>query len=336
VQANNSTLALPNQQAIAPRQATAYDLFDPDRYAVLERMAATLIQSGMLPQALTKPAQVITIMLKAYELSIPPLEGLNGITVIQGKPSVSPQLMLSLINRSGLLEDLDMRTGADGATCTMTRKGRKPHTVTFGPREAQAMGLAGKDNYKKQPGVMYQWRAVAACARVVFPDVISGLYTAEEMGAEVRVLEDGTQEVVSVPALPVVVEPEVLEPEPVAPQAIQGVTRGPAPEHRTGGKPISDAQISLLSIALKELDFKTATEGDKQEGRSFIAYLAGLESLESVKSLTSAQASKVISALGGTDASSGKYKVNKEAATELVLKWTDAQAEAFAREIGAE
>ena len=51
------------------------------------------------------------------------------------------------------------------------------------------MQLAGKDNYKKQAATMYKWRAIAACARAVFADVILGLYTPDEMGADVN--EDG-------------------------------------------------------------------------------------------------------------------------------------------------
>jgi hypothetical protein len=323
VQANNSTLALPNQQAIAPRQATAYDLFDPDRYAVLERMAATLIQSGMLPQALTKPAQVITIMLKAYELSIPPLEGLNGITVIQGKPSVSPQLMLSLINRSGLLEDLDMRTGADGATCTMTRKGRKPHTVTFGPREAQAMGLAGKDNYKKQPGVMYQWRAVAACARVVFPDVISGLYTAEEMGAEVRVLEDGTQEVVSVPSAPVVVEAEVVEAAPELPP-MKRASQIAAPQL------VSEQILQYLGmVAGADKRLK-----DRSEKLAFFAWCLGLESLETSKALTRKQGNTILQNVCTDEALSRReFEVDKAKLSKLIDQWDETRAAEFALEV---
>ena len=49
---------------------------------------------------------------------------------------------------------------------------------------AAQLGLADKDNWRKQPKVMRKWRAVAACARVVFSDVITGLYTPEEMGIE--------------------------------------------------------------------------------------------------------------------------------------------------------
>ncbi|MFD1732659.1 hypothetical protein ACFSC4_18815 [Deinococcus malanensis] len=54
------------------------------------------------------------------------MAALNGITVIQGKPTVSPQLMLSLINRSGQLENLELETGTQGATVTMKRRGRSP------------------------------------------------------------------------------------------------------------------------------------------------------------------------------------------------------------------
>jgi hypothetical protein len=163
--------------------------------AQLLDFGAMLVKSRMLPQSVSTPEAAVTIMVKGMELGLPPMAALNGITVIQGKPTVSPQLMLSLINRSGQLEDLQIVTSKDGATVTMKRKGRSPFSVTFGPNEALAMGLNTKDNYKKQAPVMYQWRAVAACARVVFPDVIDGMYTPEEMGAEVQVDEDGAMTV---------------------------------------------------------------------------------------------------------------------------------------------
>lgn len=163
--------------------------------AQLLDFGALLVKSRMLPQSVQSPEAAVTIMIKGMELGLPPMAALNGITVIQGKPTVSPQLMLSLINRSGQLEDLQITTGKDGATVTMKRKGRSAFSASFGPNEAASMGLNTKDNYKKQAPVMYQWRAVAACARVVFPDVIDGMYTPEEMGADVQVDEDGAMTV---------------------------------------------------------------------------------------------------------------------------------------------
>lgn len=74
-----------------------------------------------------------------------------------------------------------MEANDKGATVTITRKGQSPYTTLFGPAEATALGLMSKDNYKKQAGVMFQWRALAQNLRITFPDAISGLYTTDEM-----------------------------------------------------------------------------------------------------------------------------------------------------------
>jgi hypothetical protein len=167
----------------------------PDEYQIIRDQAQSLVKTGFLPQAIKTPEQALAIILTGRELGIPAMAALNTINVIQGKPTVSPQLMLALIERSGQLEDIKVDVTDKGASVTMKRKGRTSHTEHFGQTEAQSMGLLGKDNYKKQAGVMYKWRAVAACARTVFPDVILGLYTPEEMGAEVSVSDDGVMTV---------------------------------------------------------------------------------------------------------------------------------------------
>ncbi len=174
---------------------TSLQTVRPDEYQIIRDQAQSLVKTGFLPQAIKTPEQALAIILTGRELGIPAMAALNTINVIQGKPTVSPQLMLALIERSGQLDDIKVDVTDKGATVTMKRKGRTSHTEHFGQTEAQSMGLLGKDNYKKQAGVMYKWRAVAACARTVFPDVILGLYTPEEMGAEVSVSDDGVMTV---------------------------------------------------------------------------------------------------------------------------------------------
>lgn len=180
-----STASLPalrSQSAGLPAQAdlmrSIEDVF---------RMGDILLRSGMLPSAIRSPEAAVTIILKGRELGIPPLEAFAGITVIQGKPTVSPQLMLSLIFRSGQIVGVP-RIEDDGTTCTvtMTRKGGEPHSESFGVAEAKGLGLSGKDNWIKQPKTMRKWRAIAACARIVFPDVIGGMYLHEELGGQVN------------------------------------------------------------------------------------------------------------------------------------------------------
>jgi hypothetical protein len=120
-------------------------------------------------------------MQKGRELGIPPMEAMSSINVIQGKPSVSPQLMLALARRTGELEDMKMDISAQRAIVTVKRKGQSPYTTEFGIKEATDLQLMTKDNYKKQAGTMFGWRALAANLRITFPDAISGLYLVEEM-----------------------------------------------------------------------------------------------------------------------------------------------------------
>lgn len=146
-------------------------------WQMIREQAAVLVTTGFLPKSITSPEQAMAIILTGRELGIGPMAALQGIDVIQGKPSISPQLMLAMVNGTGQVEDIKVETGVDGATVTIKRKGRSAYTTTFGPKEARAMALDGKDNYKKQPAVMYQWRAIGANLRVTFPDVIKGMYT---------------------------------------------------------------------------------------------------------------------------------------------------------------
>lgn len=191
----------------------------PEEWQVLTQQANALVASGFLPPSVNNPQKAIAIMTLGRELGVGAWAALSSINVIQGKPTVSPQLMLALINRSGQLED--MKISDDGTTCTvaMKRKGRTGHVSTFSMHDAASMGLNGKDNWKKQPGIMRQWRAVAAAARVVFPDVVLGLYTPEEMGANVEADEQGNMTVIEVkreaPAEPLrLIEPSASPDQP--------------------------------------------------------------------------------------------------------------------------
>jgi len=178
-----------------------HDAPSESEFGIMLQQAQMLVKTNFLPQAIKSPEQALAIMLTGRELGIPAMAALNTINVIQGKPTISPQLMLALIERSGQLEDIRIQPKnstngtIDYVSCTMKRKGRSDHTEIFGMLEAVRLQLNNKDNYKKQPATMFKWRAVAACARVVFPDVILGLYTPDEMGAEVT----ETGEVGSIP-----------------------------------------------------------------------------------------------------------------------------------------
>ena len=171
-----------NQLAI--RQQQALTTTGANEWETLLSQARVLLQSGFLPVAIKTESQCAAIIMQGRALNIDPMTALQTINVIQGKPTVSPQLMMALCNRTGELEDMKCLDDGNKCTVTLKRRGRAPFTTSFSMEEAGAMGLSGKDNWKKQAKTMRQWRAIAAAARVVFPDAILGLYLHDEMGAD--------------------------------------------------------------------------------------------------------------------------------------------------------
>jgi hypothetical protein len=182
-----------------------------NEFAAMMELADVMVKSGFLPQSIRNANQAVTIMMVGRELNIPPWQALNGVTVIQGKPTLAPQLMLALIYRTGLSEGIGFEEGKDSYTVTMKRKGEPVKSETFTMADATRMGLASKDNWKKQPMTMLKWRAVAACARVAYPDVIMGMYTTEEIAPDnVTISEDGSVDFNTTPIV-VVERPSLTE-----------------------------------------------------------------------------------------------------------------------------
>lgn len=172
-----------NQLTIRENQAISASPSESE-FAVLLQQADMLTKTGFLPASIKSKEQALAIILTGRELGIPAMAALNTINVIQQKPTVSPQLMLALIERSGQLEDIRYNITEKQAVVTMKRVGRSPHSETFTEANAQSLGLLQKQNWKAQKTTMLKWRAVAACARVVFADVILGIYLPDEMGDE--------------------------------------------------------------------------------------------------------------------------------------------------------
>lgn len=146
-------------------------------------------------------ADYMLIMLKGLELSIKPMSAVDLISIINGKPVLDAKGMLALVKDSGLLEAIKIDSTDEYCRVTMTRKGEAPHTEEFSLADARkfktmeygkTISLSEKANWVSQPRTMLKWRAVTAGCRAVFPDIIGGLYTHEEMDTDAVVHEDGS------------------------------------------------------------------------------------------------------------------------------------------------
>ena len=160
---------------------TALTLFSSDAIEGQLAKANILIRSGMLPKAYDKPEAVLVACSIGAELGFSPMQALQVINVIEGKPTVGLNGMLALCTKHGGELVVDEHTDTV-CRITVTRVGRvSSHTEAYTMGDAAKAGLAGKANWAKMPKQMLFARAASAAIRRVFADVLSGLYSTEEM-----------------------------------------------------------------------------------------------------------------------------------------------------------
>lgn len=133
-----------------------------------------------------KPEACMLAGQHAAELGLGPMQGLQCIAVINGRPSIWGDAALALVQSSAVCEYVTESVEGDGdqmvATCTAKRRGYpQPTVVRFSVADAKKAGLWAKSGpWSQYPKRMLQLRARGFALRDCFPDVLKGLVTAEE------------------------------------------------------------------------------------------------------------------------------------------------------------
>lgn len=244
----------------------------PKSTAEAMELAKTLASSQLIPKAFQqRPGDVFVAMMWSHSLGIPIVQGLQGIAVINGKPSLYGDALLAICMGSGQMADIEetVTGSADNltATCKVTRRGKPtPVVSTFSIADARAAGLLGKPGpWKQYTSRMLKMRARAFALRDAFPDVLSGIASAEEMQdvegtATEKATENVAEQVAKMPRrrskLPVQAPKEGTEAEFVKPAApAQELPLPPEPEPAPAPAPEAPAaegeEIGLLAMEAK-------------------------------------------------------------------------------------
>lgn len=244
----------------------------PKSTAEAMELAKTLASSQLIPKAFQqRPGDVFVAMMWSHSLGIPIVQGLQGIAVINGKPSLYGDALLAVCMGSGQMADIEetVTGNADNltATCKVTRRGKPtPVVSTFSMADARAAGLLGKPGpWKQYTSRMLKMRARAFALRDAFPDVLSGIASAEEMQdvegtATEKATENVAEQVAKMPRrrskLPVQAPKEGTEAEVVKPAApAQELPLPPEPEPAPAPAPEAPAaegeEIGLLAMEAK-------------------------------------------------------------------------------------
>jgi hypothetical protein len=160
----------------------------PANFEDLWRMAKAVSASGLAPRGMDRPEQVFVAMAHGLEIGLKPMQSLQRIAVINGRPTIWGDAMIGLVRASGQLEriseTIEGKPGTDdfAAVCVAKRVGSDEVRSVYSVKDARTAGLWGKSGpWTTSPKRMLQMRARAFALRDLFADVLGGLYMAEEV-----------------------------------------------------------------------------------------------------------------------------------------------------------
>lgn len=209
---------------------------DVDQLQVVAKLLAAsgYFEAAREPQ--TAIAQMAVKVLAGREMGFGPFASVQGIYLIQGKPSVSANLMASAVKNSPRY-DYRVRK-MDAAECTLefyerdiTGKLESIGVSTFTAQDAKVAGVKNMDKFARN---MLFARALSNGVRWYCPNVFNGnaVYIPEELGADV----DGDGEIVT----------PVTPPAPT-PKPGNGSAQPPAIDLPTARKAFHAQGVSVFS-----------------------------------------------------------------------------------------
>lgn len=150
------------------------------------RLADILANSDLVPKDFRgKPANVLVAVQWGAEIGMQPMQAIQNIAVINGKPSIYGDAGKALLLARGFMIDEDDQKAikqAGMARCKITRPGHQPCERTFSIENAKTAQLWGKQGpWTNYPERQMAWRAFWFAARDCAADVLKGIGGAEEV-----------------------------------------------------------------------------------------------------------------------------------------------------------
>lgn len=168
-----------NQVAPAP----AFSL-QPSNLQEAMQLSELMANSEMVPKDFKgKPGNVLVAVQMGAEVGLPPMQAIQNIAVINGRPALWGDAIKAIILNSPLCEKFEETFDEQSMTAwvTVKRKGHAERQVSFSQADADKAGLLAKSGpWTQYPKRMLAMRARGFAARDEFADVLKGLSVAEE------------------------------------------------------------------------------------------------------------------------------------------------------------
>lgn len=158
---------------------------EPNTINEAKSLAAN-IANGRMFAAYGSAEAIFSVILMGRSMGIDAMTALRGFHVVEGRPTMSAQLMAAVVMRSGKAKYFRcIESTREQATYeTLRDDDTEPRRCTFTIDDAKLAKLVKPNgNWEKSPRAMLRARATSELARMVYPDVILNVYTPEEFEA---------------------------------------------------------------------------------------------------------------------------------------------------------
>lgn len=165
------------------RQSETFSL-TPKTLEEAMKYSEMLAKSSIVPKNYQgKAGDILVAVQMGNELGLKPIQSLQNIAVINGKPCIYGDACMALVKIHPEFEDVKEHFDEQlqAAVCQVKRRGQTLHTSTFTIEDAKKAGLWNRQGpWMQYPKRMLQMRARGFALRDAFPDALQGLILAEE------------------------------------------------------------------------------------------------------------------------------------------------------------
>lgn len=155
-----------------------------------------------------KPANVLAAIMAGQELGFSPMAALRSVHIIKGIPKLSADAMVAAVLASGKAQYFEPSTVTPTSVTFVTKRvgSSREQSCTWSIEDAKRAGLVS-DNHRLYPRQMLAARAKSELARSIYPDVLAGVYTEEEIPS------GAADQYITQPSPPVDPDPNVIDAE---------------------------------------------------------------------------------------------------------------------------
>lgn len=301
--------------------------------AVAHNLASAMVKTSMVPQHFRgkdKAEDATAAILYGAEVGLNPIQALQTVIPIHGKPSLEARTMVALLENQGYVFDT-VEKSDESVTITCTPPVGKPETSTWTIERARLAGyvakwdqnrgdwvrnangkIAGNTKYLTDPQAMLWAKAAGELCRHKGAAVLLGMpYSREDLESEPEPAAPAPVHVVSeradaaavvdgVPDEPVDIADLTAEPDPEPPadEAAEAAPPGPepAPAKRARAKRATPPALTDAQLATLEEHFVALKVPDDSDRLRIAAQILD-RSVGALAELTEAEADRLIAEL---------------------------------------